>query len=117
MHYAVTAVNRYGAESTPTQQPHAATEATANPLIHNDGKRITLTDTNKKPYDGYIMVKDITGRAVAAMPCIGGKADVSGIAEGFYSIYTLNPKGTAHRMGFTEIRRKDMSHQPTQHTR
>lgn len=117
MHYAVTAVNRNGAESTPTQQPHAATEATANPLIHNDGKRITLTDTNKKPYDGYIMVKDITGRAVAAMPCIGGKADVSGIAEGFYSIYTLNPKGTAHRMGFTEIRRKDMSHQPTQHTR
>ena len=110
LYYAVTGVNRYGTESTPTQQPKTDTKPRTSYLIYNDGQHLTLADTNKKPYNGYILIKDIAEREVNVMPCVGGQTDISGVAEGFYSIYTLNSKGTAHRIGFTEIRRNNIWH-------
>ena len=79
-HYAVTATDRYGNESTPLQERHTNPDTPetriTDRLLKCDGKTLSL-------------------------------ADVSSLPEGMYVLRSLGRKGVTHRLGYFVIRRRN----------
>ena len=71
-----------------------------------NGRTLKLPDVSNELDAEFIVLKSLTGTIVATRPYKGADIDVSRMAEGFYAVYSLAPKGIAHRLGFTMIRRK-----------
>lgn len=103
--YAVTSMDRYGQESSAVQEEHTAGNIIKTRFIPNDGLKMSLPDKGYWLDADYIMIKSLVGTIVATYPYKGKYADISKLDEGCYTVYSLNSKGTAHRLGFILIKR------------
>ena len=103
MNYAVTAMDRYGQESAPTQLLLNAGPAYIAPTIAvTDGRPVRIPYNATLDAD-YIIVETMEGRPVAVRP-YGSYVSVEGVRPGMYQLRTLGRKGRNHRIGFFTLR-------------
>jgi hypothetical protein len=101
LYYAVTAVDRYGSESTTAAQGrHLRQHHSA--MLSNDGPHLQLpaTDTDHQ----FLAVCSLQGNIVSTcrrQPVV----DISRLPDGIYQLKSLGKKGASHRLGFFTIRR------------
>lgn len=98
LHYAVTAVDRYGNESRPimTQDKQGPTSL---PLLENDGHRLLLPEKGPVLDASHILIEDLQERILSTQTYNGTRADISHLPDGMYLIRSLNRKGVSHRLG------------------
>ena len=105
LYYAVTAVDRYGNESTALQLTVSRSHYAATKIIKNEGNRLRLPSKGKVLDAPYIILETLEGKSVATIPYRGSHADISNIADGMYVLRSLNRKGITHRLGYVLIKR------------
>lgn len=113
MFYAVTAMDRYGNESAPTQnfiptdgqQHHFNTMPGNISLLSCDGKQLELPEKPATLDADMMCIATLQGNPIATRPYRGQKTDISQLPEGFYQLRSLGRKGTSHRLGFFIIKR------------
>ena len=89
----------------PVQSAFSVTPSPTLPFIENDGQYVTLPSKGQTLDADIIIVKSLTGVAVATIPYRGSQASISHIPNGIYAISSLNRKGVTHRLGYIEIKR------------
>ena len=105
MNYAVTAMNRYGLESTASQLLVNAGPAYSGPVIAiTDGRPVRIPRSSVLDAN-YIIIEDMTGREVSIRP-YGPTVSINGIPDGMYQMRTLGWKGRNYRIGFFCVKRK-----------
>lgn len=98
--YAVTAVDRYGNESTATQEPVWSTALPAA-FLPNDGRILTVS--SKSDAD-FLAILTMQGRIVYS--CRNqAQINIQRLKDGVYELRSLNKKGIMHRLGFFIIKR------------
>ena len=106
LYYVVTAVNRYGMESTPvnSMQTTANEQLSANSsLIPNDGYNLTISNFEEIQKDDYIAIYSAQGTLIATKP-FGNVVSIVGIPKGFYELRTLNHNGNTRHIGHFMIK-------------
>ncbi len=110
-HYAVTATDRYGNESTPLQERHTNPDTPetriTDRLLKCDGKTLSLPEKGSVLDAAFVTIETLQGHIVATRPYKGTTADVSSLPEGMYVLRSLGRKGVTHRLGYFVIRRRD----------
>ena len=101
LHYAVTAIDRYGNESMPVQEKESNVHHNYSTLLPCDGKTLILQDTIDTP---YLVVCSLPGTFVRTYNN-SLMIDVSILPEGIYELKSLSRKGITHRLGFFIIKR------------
>ena len=106
LHYAVTAMNRFGDESQPilSENPTAGQSQIALRLMKHDGQTLQVPQRNLFDAD-LIVVCDMQGRQVLTSinrPAIS----IFQLPDGMYQLKSLNRKGVQHRLGTFVIKRK-----------
>ena len=105
MHYAVTAIDRYGNEG-PARQDVATsaeidlpstTQAPNVELLHSDGNYLTIPSGHEN--DSYLAVETMQGTIIATYPNTR-RLDISKLPKGFYLLKTLQEQGIARRVGY-----------------
>lgn len=108
-HYAVTATDRYGNESTPLQERHTKPDTPetriTDRLLKCDGKTLSLPEKGSVLDASFVTIETLQGHIVATRPYNGTVADVSRLPEGMYVLRSLGRKGVTHRLGYFVIRR------------
>lgn len=103
LYYVVTAVNRYGIESTSTNTkrlaPATYQPASQSELIPNDGYSLQVPDFEKLPQASCFVVYTMPGNMIAQKP-LGPVVSVSDLPKGVYELRTLNDKGDTHHVGY-----------------
>ena len=100
VNYAVTAVDRYGNESTATQEPVWSTALPAA-FLPNDGRILTVS--SKSDAD-FLAILTMQGRIVYS--CRNqAQINIQRLKDGVYELRSLNKKGIMHRLGFFIIKR------------
>jgi hypothetical protein len=103
--YAVTAMNRYGIESTPAQLLLNVGKRYAAPTISKtDGRPIALPEKGTILDAEFVIVETLDGRQVALRP-YSAFLSVDGLPNGIYQLRSLGKKGRNHRIGFFSIKR------------
>lgn len=103
--YAVTAMNRYGIESTPAQLLLNVGKRYAVPTISKtDGRPIALPEKGTILDAEFVIVETLDGRQVALRP-YSAFLSVDGLPNGIYQLRSLGKKGRNHRIGFFSIKR------------
>ena len=103
--YAVTAMNRYGMESTPAQLLLNAGGRYAVPSISKTDGRFVALPQKGQTLDAYsIAIETFEGRQVAIRP-YGSILDVRNLPNGIYQLRSMGKKGRNHRIGFFSIKR------------
>ena len=110
LHYAVTALDRYGNESAPIYEEgaangHVASTASQQPagvLLPNDGKTLTVP---RLPLDAQLLtISDMQGRVVYT--CLNKpQINISHLPDGMYILKSLGKKNVTHRLGYFVIRK------------
>ncbi len=104
-YYAVTAMDRYGNESSPLQAV-APLQAAANPnFLPCDGQSLKLPVKDKGLDADMLFVETLQGNHVLQQPFHGEVLDVSSLPEGMFVLRSVNSKGVTHRLGFFVVRR------------
>lgn len=106
LYYVVTAVNRYGMESTPvnSMQTTANEQLSANSsLIPNDGYHLTISNFEEIQKADYIAIYSAQGTLIATKP-FGNVVSIVGIPKGFYELRTLNHNGNTRHIGHFMIK-------------
>lgn len=110
-YYAVTAIDRYGNESTPLQERHTNPDTPetriTDRLLKCDGKTLSLPEKGSVLDASFVTIETLQGHIVATRPYKGTTADVSRLPEGMYVLRSLGRKGVTHRLGYFVIRRRD----------
>lgn len=110
-HYAVTATDRYGNESTPRQERHTKPETPetriTDRLLKCDGKTLSLPEKGSVLDASFVTIETLQGHIVATRPYNGTVTDVSRLPEGMYVLRSLGRKGVTHRLGYFVIRRRN----------
>ena len=110
-HYAVTATDRYGNESTPLQERHTNPDTPetriTDRLLKCDGKTLSLPEKGSVLDASFVTIETLQGHIVATRPYNGTVADVSSLPEGMYVLRSLGRKGVTHRLGYFVIRRRN----------
>ena len=110
-HYAVTATDRYGNESTPLQERHTNPDTPetriTDRLLKCDGKTLSLPEKGSVLDAAFVTIETLQGHIVATRPYNGTVADVSSLPEGMYVLRSLGRKGVTHRLGYFVIRRRN----------
>ena len=110
-HYAVTATDRYGNESTPRQERHTKPDTPetriTDRLLKCDGKTLSLPEKGSVLDASFVTIETLQGHIVATRPYNGTVADVSSLPEGMYVLRSLGRKGVTHRLGYFVIRRRN----------
>ena len=75
------------------------------PFLKNDGQYMQLPSKGQTLDADVLIVRTLTGMAVATLPYRGSQACISHIQPGTYEVRSLNRKGITHRLGFLEIKR------------
>lgn len=103
--YAVTAINRYGIESTPAQLLLNAGKRYAAPVIcKTDGHPVALPEKGAVLDADFVVIESLDGHQVALRPYTS-VLPVNDLPDGIYQIRSLGKKGRNHRIGFFSIRR------------
>ncbi|MBO6187324.1 MAG: family 10 glycosylhydrolase [Prevotella sp.] len=105
LHYAVTALDRYGNESMPVFAAQGGQQSAerASAMLANDGKWLDLTMTTDAD---YLAVSTLQGAIIHTCPN-RPRISITAIPEGIYELKSLNRKGISHRLGFFIVRRGD----------
>ena len=108
MHYAVTATDRYGRESTAatTPAPSSTSDREIPGMLICDGKRLIIPEKAVASDAEFIAIESAAGNIIATRPYSTTSVDVSKIPQGFYVVRSLDRKGAVHRLGFFILRRK-----------
>jgi hypothetical protein len=106
LHYAITAIDRYGNESAPiysdTKKPIVM--AASSELLANNGKLLKVPQRNLFDAD-LLVVCDMQGRTVKTFTN-RPQLNISQLPEGMYQLKSLHKKGYSHRLGTFSIKRK-----------
>ena len=117
LHYAVTALDRYGNESTPIYEEGAApsryrstgnhhtsaiNRLPATPILPHDGKTLAIP---RQPLDAQLLtICDMQGRIIHT--CLNKpQINISELPEGMYLLKSLGKKKVTHRLGYFIIRK------------
>ncbi len=110
LYYAVTAVNRYGLESTPSGNTHLPSLSARHPkndtehLLPNDGYSLQLPDASQlPPQTSLFYIYSMQGNLVTKRP-FGKVVSVVGIPQGVYELRSYNTDGTTHHIGYFLIK-------------
>ncbi len=103
LNYAITAIDRYGNESSPLMSAKAIGGMSVSTLA-NDGRRLRIPAKPVTLDADFIIIKSMAGNIVATMP-YSTALDIHSIPEGVYTIHSLNRKGRTHRLGLFIIKR------------
>lgn len=99
IYYAVTAMDRYGNESTPIGENWNMNvfhnKAT---LLENDGRTMKLPSFTDALDANYILFESINGQIVATQ-AYSPTVDIEALPNGCYFVRTVNNKGISHRLG------------------
>ena len=94
------------AKTGPTAvMPLKITPNASLPFLKNDGRYMQLPSKGQTLDADVLIVRTLTGMAVATLPYRGSQASISHIQPGTYEVRSLNRKGITHRLGFLEIKR------------
>jgi uncharacterized lipoprotein YddW (UPF0748 family) len=105
MNFAVTAMNRYGQESAPSQVlVNAGPRYAVPPIVITNGRPVGLPKMSEMDVS-YILIETIQGRPVA-LRRYAETVRVDGLPSGMYQIRAVGRKGRNHRIGFFCIKRK-----------
>ena len=100
LHFAVTAMDRYGNESSPILSDAPEEEYTSTHYLFNDGRRLTLPAKGQALDAEFVVVETLQGNIVAMLPYRGSHADISSLPPGAYVLKSLGRKGVSHRIGY-----------------
>ncbi len=104
MHYAVTAIDRYGNESDALQE-EGENKATANAAwLKNNGRRLLLPALSHDCDAEFYVIESIAGNIIATQKA-EKHLDISGLKEGVYTLRSINRKGIQHRIGGFIVKR------------
>lgn len=110
-YYAVTAIDRYGNESTPLQERHTNPDTPetriTDRLLKCDGKTLSLPEKGSVLDAAFVTIETLQGHIVATRLYNSTVADVSSLPEGMYVLRSLGRKGVTHRLGYFVIRRRN----------
>ncbi len=104
MFYAVTAMDRYGNESEPTQSFQKA-RGNGRRMLKNDGNTLQMPDDGNVLDAKYITIETLQGSIIATMPYNRKSIDIRNVPNGVYIIRSLNKKGITHRIGQFTVKR------------
>ena len=94
------------AEAGPTAvMPLKITPNASLPFLKNDGRYMQLPSKGQTLDADVLIVRTLTGMAVATLPDRGSQPSISHSQPGTYEVRSLNRKGITHRLGFLEIKR------------
>ena len=103
--YAVTAMNRYGQESTPAQLLlNAGSHYAAATISKTDGRTIALPQKDATLDAEFVIIETFDGRQVAIRPYTQ-TLQVDDLSNGLYQLRSLGKKGRNHRIGFFILKR------------
>lgn len=105
-YYAITAIDRYGNESTSLQCAKLMSNDPSGQLLWCDGQYLQIPSKEETIDAGIVAIETMQGSIIATMPNTGAKISVSKIKDGFYLLRSINAKGVSHRLGFFIIKRK-----------
>ena len=101
LHYAVTAIDRYGNESI-SEDLSAKSQVPALTPSEEEKDALSypwLTEyVETLPDAAFVMIHSLSGVNVRILPFHQGKVDVSSLPDGVYTIRSLNQKGQHHRL-------------------
>jgi len=107
-YYAITAIDRYGNESTPVQEP--TSKSTIKPmsssLLYCNGQQLRLPQKSHILDADYLMIENLMGQVVQLSPYSDSIVYVGGISEGMYILHSLGRRGVRHRLGHFIIKRR-----------
>ena len=111
LHYAVTAVDRYGNESAPIQEPSPYLpspsalqgHSSAPALLPNDGQWLFLDFADAFQSD-YVAFYSLAGNILHTAR-YSEQVDISLLPDGIYQLKSLSRKGVTHRIGYFVIKR------------
>lgn len=110
LHYAVTAVDRYGNESAPCQSSAIHSDVTHasnfSPILPNDGKILTLPNSINWTDTEYFAICSLSGNIIRT-ESRRASLDISSLPNGIYMLKSLHRHGTAHRIGIFAIKRHE----------
>ena len=108
LHYAVTALDRYGNESKPTTDdgPVITPLSAKLPLLKNDGTTLRLPDKGKILDADLVIIRNMAGKEITTR-IYGKTANISTLNEGMYTVYSLGRKNVQHRLGYFIKRLKE----------
>lgn len=106
LHYAVTAMDRYGNESEPVCSPAPKNEYIATTIMRNDGRRLRLPERGNNLDADYLTIESMQGNIIKTLPYRETSADISDVPEGVYILKSLGKKGVTHRLYHFTIKRK-----------
>ena len=98
LNYAITAMDRYGNESQPTQAS-ALVETVHADLLKNNGDDVCIPQKPAILDADYVVITDIIGKIITVYPYNGTNIDIHTIKAGVYYVSSLNAKGVSHRLG------------------
>ena len=98
LNYSITAMDRYGNESKPTEAPHSVQPVHLN-LLKNNGNNLCIPPKPSILDADYVVITDIIGKVTAVRPYEGTNIDIHAIKDGVYYVSSLNAKGVFHRLG------------------
>ena len=105
LHYAVTAIDRYGNESEPVRSiSNKALPIVQSSLLPNNGKVLSVPQRHLFDAD-LLIVCDLQGHTVKTF-VNRPQLNISQLPEGIYQLKTLHKKGHSHRLGYFSIKRK-----------
>ena len=113
-YYAVTAVNRYGIESTPLQSWQKGQGRSAHMLSH-DNRTLALPSAAALSNAHHAVIESPQGTILYTKPLQrtidsnrqtrGYTIDISSLPDGVYVVKTLDKRGITHRLGMFTIKR------------
>ncbi len=96
LHFAVTAMDRFGNESCATQLSNPSPQVFASERgLPHDGYTLHL----EPPYKEYVIITDAAGHILRSAPH-RATLDISHLPAGVYMVRTLEKKGVSRRIGF-----------------
>jgi hypothetical protein len=102
--YRIIPMDRYGRELQNSDNTVKETFL-STPLLDCDGNQLQLPPKKSIIDADALIVKTLQGQILASRPYQGKAIDVSDIANGIYTLYSLNSRGITHRLGTFIIKR------------
>lgn len=102
-YYAVTAMDRYGNESSPVQnydKPALAPYYSRQEIAECINNKVKMSELSDMETPEFVAIETLQGSIVAVLKPQHGYINVKTVADGFYTVRSLNSKGKGHRLGF-----------------
>lgn len=105
-YYAVTAVDRYGNESSAIQSASGnnTNEGRRIPQLFEYANGIVTCNKPSTLWSPLVIIRDMQGRVITSRTFSNNRINVSSLPDGMYEIRSLNPKDISHRLGYFQKR-------------